>query len=67
MKNRPNNECWFFIKAKDGSCAGYMSGKTKEEACERFGLKVQQCSIKEVIKTDKGFVWPNLAVQERLL
>ena len=44
-----------------------MPGETKEEACKNFGLEVEQCSIKKVIKTDEGFVEPEQSEQGKLL
>lgn len=66
MEKRPKNNWWLII-ARDNSCQGYWPGKTKEEACKGFGLEVEQCSIKRVIKTDKGFVEPNQSEQGKLL
>lgn len=66
MRNRPNNN-WWFIKSNDGNCQGYWPGETKEEACLRFGYAVEQCSIKKVEWTDKGFVELDQSLQGKLL
>ena len=66
-KNKVNSNSWWFITAKDGSSIGYMSGQSKEEACENFGLEVEQCSVKRVIKTGKGFIEPDQFEQGKLL
>ena len=44
-----------------------MPGETKEEACEKFGMKVKECSVKRVIRTNNGFVEPNQVEQQKLL
>lgn len=67
MKNNPNNEKWFLIEVNDNSCTGYWPGKDKKDACLNFGLKVEECSIKEVIKTWKGFIELNQSEQGILL
>lgn len=64
--NKPNDN-WWFIVAKDNSCQGYMPGRDEVEACKRFGLRVKQCSIKRVERTEQGFIWINQAVQRKLL
>lgn len=66
MKNQLNNN-WYLIAAKDRSCQGYMPGKTKGEACEKFGLKVEQCSVERVEWSGKEFVEVDQSEQERLL
>lgn len=58
---------WWSIIAKDGSCRGYMPGEDKEEACRRFGLEVEQCSISKTIRTENGFIEPNQSMQGKLL
>lgn len=67
MKNKSSDEQWFLIIAKDNSCRGYIPAKGKEEACEKFGLKVEQCSIKRVIRTKEGFVEIDKVIQGKLL
>jgi len=67
VKSQLKNEEWFSIVAKDNSCRGYIPAKAKEEACEKFGMRVEECSVKRVIKTDEGFVESDQYEQERLL
>lgn len=67
MRSRILDNSWFLIIAKDHSCQGYIPGETKEEACKNFGSEVEQCLIKKVIKTDKGFVEHNQSEQGKLL
>lgn len=66
MRDEPSN-IWFLIIAKDKSCQGYMCGKTKEEACKNFGLKVELCFIKRVIWNGKEFVETDKIKQGKLL
>lgn len=65
-ESKPNDQ-WFFIIAKDNSCTGYMPGKNVGEACRRFGMKPEQCLVKRVVWTERGFEWPGQGMQERLL
>lgn len=64
---KPSDDKWFSIEAKDDSCRGYIPAKDKKEACEKFGLKVEQCSIREVVWTDEGFIELDNAQQGKLL
>ena len=64
---RENNEDWFSITAKDNSCQGYIPSRNKEEACEKFGLKIDQCSVKRVEWSGKEFVEFDNVEQGKLL
>ena len=66
-KNQPRNENWFLIVAKDNSCQGYIPVKDEEEACEKFGLKIDQCSVKRVEWSGEEFVEVDKAEQGKLL
>lgn len=67
VKSQVKNDEWFSIVAKDGSCRGYIPAKDKEEACEKFGLEVGECSIKKVKWSGEEFVEVDQYEQERLL
>ena len=67
MKSQAKNEGWFSIIAKDNSCRGYIPAETKEEACKKFGMRVEECSSKRVEWSGKEFVEPNQVKQEKLL
>lgn len=43
-----------------------MPGEDKEEACEKFGLRLELCSVKRVMKTDKEFIELNQSEQGKL-
>jgi len=61
-----NGEKWFSIIARDRSAQGYFPGKTSEDACQRFGLKSEQCFVKSVIWNGKEFIEVDQAKQGRL-
>lgn len=65
--SRENNGKWWFIEAKDGKSCGYMPGNDKEEACKNFGLDINQCRVKEVMKSPNGFIEVCYHEQKRLL
>lgn len=44
-----------------------MLARNKEEACQKLGLKVEQCSIKRLEWNGEEFIEPNQVKQEKLL
>jgi len=44
-----------------------MPGETKEEACRKLRVKLEDCSVKEVEKTKNGFVEQDQYEQGKLL
>lgn len=66
MKPKQNDE-WFSIVAKNHSCQGYVPAKDKEEACKRFGEKIEDCFVERVIWNGKEFVEPDQVKQGKLL
>lgn len=65
MTNQENK--WFLIVANNNTCQGYMPGRDKKEACEKLGLNLGECSIKEVKKTEEGFIEQDQHEQGKLL
>ena len=64
--SNPKNK-WYLIVANNNSCQGYMPGETKEEACRKLRVKLEDCSVKEVEKTKNGFVEQDQYEQGKLL
>ena len=62
-----NNDYWWFIVARDGSCRGYIPAETGDEACRKFGMRYGHCIVRRVIWTDEGFVVADKFIQEKLL
>lgn len=60
-------DIWWFIEAKDNSCRGYLPAQNKEEACEKFGLRAEECIIKKVAWSGEEFVEVDQAIQGTLL
>lgn len=67
VKSQSKNNEWFSIVAKDNSCRGFIPAKNKEEACEKFGMRVEECSVRRVEWTGREFVELDQSKQERLL
>lgn len=67
MRNKIRNDSWFFIEASNHTRRGYWPGKDEADACKRFGLKAEECSVKRVEWSGKEFLEVNQSKQERLL
>lgn len=61
-----NGEKWFSIVARDGSAQGYFPGKTSKEACKKFGVKMEESSVKRVEWSGKEFIEAGHLEQGRL-
>ncbi len=65
--SQESNEQWYYIKAKDDSCQGYMPAGSKGEACRKLGLKVKESSVVRVKWTENGFISEDFSEQGKLL